>query len=181
MTPDLVELNAEISREFPSFSVRYKKDSLWMKFLGFLFRVLTFGLANTFMTDYTTTVGNIVYVPSKWDTFSSRAQATTLRHERVHMRQARKHGRLMFGFLYFFVYFPIGFAWWRAKLEMEAYEESMTAVEEYGGNILHPEYRDAMISHFTGPAYFWMWPFKKSISKWFDQTAARITETEPPA
>ena len=62
------------------------------------------------------------------------------------------------------------------KYEQEAYEESMRAtVEKVGISILaNEDYRRRMVKRFTGAAYVWTWPFKKSVERWYDDTTGRI-------
>lgn len=174
MMPDLVQLNVEILREFPGFSIKYKADSLLMKLINIFLMVVTFGAMRQYMTSFITTLGQTVYVPSDWDSLPATSQAAVLRHERVHMRQARKYSRPLFSFLYLFAYFPVGLAWWRAKFEKEAYEESLRAYHEYGRDIKSPGFRYAMIAHFTTGEYAWMWPWKADIETWYDETVERI-------
>jgi len=92
-------------------------------------------------------------------------------HERIHMRQRNRYGGFLFSFLYLFFPFPIFFAYYRMKFEKEAYEETMYAVvlvyDNDAAEMLRAS-RDHIVSHFTSATYFWMWPFKKSIERWYD-------------
>jgi len=92
----------------------------------------------------------------------------------VHMRQAKNIGFALFAFLYIFAWFPLGLARCRAKFEMEAYAESMAVHHEYGRDILNKDYKEWMISHFTGAAYGWMWPFRGDVERWFVETASKV-------
>jgi hypothetical protein len=176
MLPNIIVLKNEISREFPDFKIRKKSESWLMKAIAFLLLVLTFGKQKSFMTGFITTIGFTVYVPDGWDDYSPKAQAVTLRHERVHMRQARKYGRLLFSFLYLFCWLPVWRAKWRTQFEMEAYEESMRALKDYGEDPANIVYRARTIQHFTSAEYGWMWTDEKLVEKWFDTTVNRILE-----
>jgi len=171
---DLVQLNADISREFPSFKVVRKSDSFLMKVISVFLRIITLNQMNEYMTDFTTTIGNTIYVPTVWDKYVPRTQIAILRHERVHMRQAARMGRILFFLTYVFWPFPLFFAWGRTKLEMEAYEETMLAARENGVDITGTAFREDIIKHFITAQYGWMWPFRRTIERWFDDAALRI-------
>jgi hypothetical protein len=128
------------------------------------------------MQSFITTVGHTVYVPADWDSKPETNKITVLRHERVHMRQAKKYTRFLFGFLYLFFPFPVIFAYYRMKFEREAYAESMLAASEYHGidSIKDFVYKNKVISHFTSAEYFWAWPWRKSLQRWYDEQVSNI-------
>lgn len=175
--PLLVQaLMAEISAEFPDFKVLMKEDSRLMKAIDTFLKVITFGGMKSFLTDYITTIGYTVYFPKDvWGDPDPFGNIVTLRHERVHMRQRRKYGMFLFTLLYVLLPLPGGLAYFRMKFEREAYSESILAVAELSFN---PETtrdkarRETIITGFTGPSYFYMWPFRKPIEAWYDETAA---------
>ena len=159
--------------EFPNLRLIKKADSAFMKVLNVLLRIITFNQQKSFMTTYTTTVGNTIYTPSSWGTRSEPSRIITVRHEVVHFRQADKN--FLFGFLYLFVFFPVGLAYYRMRYEQEAYEESMRAIAHlYGADALRKADRERIVSHFTSADYFWCWPFRKSVEKWYDEARDRI-------
>lgn len=178
MTP--AELEQEIREEFPAFKIVQKSTSRLMRAIDIFLKVITFGLMRTFMTRFITTIGYTVYVTEAWSYKSPNARMITLRHERVHMRQRKRYGALWFGFLYLFSYFPLVFAYHRAKFEKEAYEETLNAIAELmpstGMKTLQSlEFREMIVRHFTSAEYFWMWPFRKSIETWYDGIVSRIS------
>lgn len=167
------ELCAQVSSEFPSFRIARKQDSHLMRAIAVLLAVVTLGRMRKFMTSYTTTLGCTVYVSSGWDASDEVSKCVLLRHERVHMRQSKRLGRLLYSFLYLVPFFPLGFAYWRTKLEKEAYEESMRATVQMRGTsvVFSPAYKEWMVGQFCGPAYGWMWAFgRESVGEWFDKT-----------
>jgi len=167
-TPDLTALKAEISAEFPSFSLHYKKDSLLLRMIGFF-------AGASFMSSYVTTLwSQTVYLPSNWDGYDDDTKCSLLRHERVHMRQARKLTYPLFAFLYLCVFFPIGLAYCRARFEMEAYTESLQADKDYGDDYSSAEKKAWLVGQFTSGAYGWMWPFAGMVGKWFDEAVASL-------
>lgn len=164
------KLLLEIKEEFSNFELLPKDNSKMMNIIDFILKITSFGKNKFFMQKFVTTIGNKVYLPTEWLIYSENVKCEILRHERVHMRQAKEFGNLLFSFLYLFVFFPIGFAYYRAKFEKEAYEESLRALYEYHGAdaLLDPKTKKIMVEYFVGPSYGWMFPFRTNIEKWYD-------------
>ena len=162
---------ADTQREFPGFKVVRKADSGFMKLLAWLLFFV-----RGFMTDFGTTIGQTMWTPSEWDTWTDAAKAQILRHERIHLRQQKRLTMPLYVILYLFLPFPLGLAYGRACLEWEAYTESLKAMAEYKGvELLRvPVIRAMFVSYFTSSDYFWMWPFPATIGKWYDQAVAEI-------
>ncbi len=158
----------ETMKEFPSFEIVPKAESRFMRFLAWL---LFFNRA--FMKSFHTTVGNYLYVAESWGSLSDEGKAALLRHERVHLRQQRRYGMFVYAVMYTLL-LPAVFTF-RARLEREAYEESLRAKMEYWGpSSFTAPARDAMIRHFTTGEYFWMYPFKKRVEAWYDSTVKKL-------
>lgn len=164
------DAKALILQDFPHFKEVRKSDSGLMKFIGAFLRIVTFGGMKSFMDSFTTTIGTTVYTPSSWDSMDDAGRCIVLRHERVHMVQKAHYGMWLFTLMYLIPIFPIGFAWFRAAFEMEAYGETITATLELRGAqvAMAPEFKARMVSRFTGPSYLWMWPFPDRVGEWFD-------------
>jgi hypothetical protein len=172
---DYVALCHEIKKEFSDFEIIKKEDSLLMKVINIFLMIITFGQMKVFMTKFITVIGNKVYVTESWDDRDERLKCATLRHERVHMRQSKKYGKFLFSILYLFLPFPIGIAWFRTKFEKEAYEESFRALNEYfGKEAFSDRYKKHIVGQFTTSHYFWMWPFRDSLEKWYDEKASKL-------
>jgi|HubBroStandDraft_1064217.scaffolds.fasta_scaffold112390_2 hypothetical protein len=172
--PNLDQLNADILAEFSTYTVQYKANSALMKLFNVLLIIVTFGQSKSFMTSFVTTIWTTVYVPSSWDSLNSADKCVLLRHERVHMRQARNLGRWRFALTYMLWPLPILLAKGRASLEMEAYTETLRAWNDYGANILQTGFRVDIISNFTTGAYGWMWPFPRDIGDWYNSAAKQV-------
>jgi hypothetical protein len=174
----LSDLLHDIKVEFPGFRLMPKSDSTFMSVLHVLLTIITLGGARkSFMEDYVTTIGNTIYIPNGWGLISAEEKVVLLRHERVHLRQARKYGAFLFAFLYLCFPLPLVFAYYRAKFEKEAYEESMRAdAEQYGLTVLNDSYKAFILRQFTGPMYGWMWPFKAGIETWYNDTVKRVSK-----
>ncbi|MBE8182529.1 MAG: hypothetical protein HAW61_03270 [Candidatus Portiera sp.] len=135
------------------------------------------GNKGKFMSIYATTIGNKIYMPKGWwDIVDEQQRLILLRHELIHVKQMAKYSVPIFFFLYIFVPFPIGIGYFRAKFEKEGYAETLKAQYEYWGesSITSIECREWIIEQFVGSAYGWMWPFKKSMHKWYDKTIQEI-------
>jgi hypothetical protein len=81
-------------------------------------------------------------------------------------------------FVYLLFPLPVAFAWGRARLEMEAYEETLKAAWERGGRPAAEALREEIVARFTGPDYLWMWPFRRGplgLDRWFDRTLAKLS------
>ena len=167
---DYETLLVEIKKEFPDFEMIKKTDSKLMKLIDVCLKVITFGQMKTFMTSFITTLGAKIYVIEKWESTRLVDKVEILRHERVHMRQAKKYGRFLFSFLYLLFPLPIGLAYFRKKFEQEAYEESIRTIYQYHGEKAASSslIKEFIISQFTSANYFWMWPFRGSLEKWYD-------------
>ena len=170
MTPRTFRFIAETSRQYKNFNIKLKSEVWWMRALGTFLKIVTFGSQKTFMTSYITTIGHTIYVPDGWDDWDEDNRIEVLRHERVHMDQADRYTLPLFALLYIFTPLPLFLAYFRAKFEREAYKESLAAIYEMRPERLDmPGLRDWYISQFTSGAYGWMWPFRKTISRWYDE------------
>lgn len=168
---------AQTKAEFPQFEIFPKNRSVLMKFIDSALKIISLGQMKTFMTGFITTVGNKVYVPDSWDASSDTSKAEIIRHERVHMRQSKRYGRVLFSFLYLFFPLPLFLAYYRKKFEQEAYEESITALYEYHGEkIFTSRLRNIVVDHFTTAQYLWMWPFRNNIEAWYDNFVLSLTK-----
>lgn len=168
------ELAATVE-EFPKFTVVRKSDSDFMKLIALLLEKV-FG-NKSFMGSFITTIGDNMWVPDAWDNYTDYDRAEIVRHERVHLRQQRRYGMLLYAALYLLVPLPILYAWGRYMLEREAYEETLQAQAEYYGveYIKDPSNRDFILSVFTDNSYGWMWSNRKDVERWYDKAVCRIS------
>lgn len=96
---------------------------------------------------------------------------STLRHEAVHLRDARRFP--VFFQLSYLLLLPTGLtlrAWW----EWRAYTETLRVELELHGRI----YEQTLIeiaACFTGPDYLFMWPFPRVVKARLRRLAARLT------
>jgi hypothetical protein len=173
--PQTDALLREIGAEFPRFRIVSKADSRLSYAIDRALRLVTLGAQSRFMTHYHTVIGDTLYVCDAWPSMSDVARVILLRHERVHLRQRRRYGFLPFAALYLLAFFPLGLAYFRARFEWEAYEETLRATAEHRGlAALDSALRRELVRRFVGPDYGWMWPFPHTIQRWFDQAVTDI-------
>lgn len=167
---------AEIAREFPNFKLVAKRGHTLSRAIDVALRIITVGTQSQYLSHYHTVIGDTLYTPERWDSTSDPDKVIVLRHERVHLRQRRRYGLPLMAFLYFVPFFPIGLAYGRARIEWEAYEETLLATAELKGleAARSPELREMIVRRFTGGAYAFMWPFRRTVERWYDDCLARI-------
>lgn len=130
-------------------TVRRKAESRLMKLISFF-------LGAWFMRRAWTTIGShTIWAPSSADLVNLDKHEVTLRHELMHIRQARLYpGWFQFSYLFFPV--PFLFAWGRWRWEREAYlvniEAGTHSVEE--------------VINLLWSKYLWTWP-KPLMRRWF--------------
>ena len=172
----------ETQEEFPGFQILRKEESALMKIIDIVLKVITLGSMRTFMTSFVTTIGVVVFVPKGWDDREDESRAATLRHERVHMRQRRAMGGFLFVLRYLWWPLPLVFAIGRRNIEQEAYAESLRAWVEYRGTSILDDhnYREHILSHFSGSNYFWTWPWRTSLERWYDGVVEDLRAEQAP-
>lgn len=166
----------EIRSEFPAFRVVPKAGDRLSAIIDGALRLLTLGGQRSYLSEYHTVLGDTLYTPLSWDAASDVDRVIVLRHERVHLRQRRRYGTLGMALLYTLPLFPVGLALGRARIEWEAYEETLVAVAELRGPeaARDPALKSRIVGRFVGPAYAWMWPFRSQVEAWYDRVLARI-------
>lgn len=145
------------------------KRGVWHQHVADRFlRVITFGGQNRYLTQYVTTLGDTIYVPDDWGETDPLDRYEVLRHEAVHVAQFKRLGWVLMVLVYGFLPLPMGLAYGRARLEWEAYRETLRAVWEVEGEAAarSPKLADQIVARFTGPDYAWMWPFERAVRRW---------------
>jgi hypothetical protein len=167
---------AEIAQEFPQFRLVAKHGHALSRAIDVALRIVTFGTQAQYLSHYHTVIGDTLYTPARWDSTSEPDRVIVLRHERVHLRQRRRYGLPLMAFLYFVPFFPLGLAYGRARIEWEAYEETLLATAELKGleAARAPELREMIVRRFTGGAYGFMWPFRGMVERWYTRCLAGI-------
>ena len=167
-------LLAEIRAEFPSFEVLPKRTSRLQRAIHHALFALTLGGQRVYLTRYHTVMFGKLWVPDSWDAMGDVDRVILLRHERVHLRQRARMGDLAMAFVYLVPVLPLGLAWGRARIEWEAYVETIRATAEIRGRDAAEALRPEIVRRFTSADYGWMWPFPGAINRWFDRAMAEI-------
>jgi hypothetical protein len=156
---DVEGLEAALCKELKRFRVCYKDESTFQKLIGRM--VSPFN--RRYMTGYTTVMFGAVYFPSRaWRRDVGPGSIyRTLRHEAVHLRDARRFP-LFFQLSYLFL-LPAGLTF-RALWEWRAYAESLRVEAELTGTITD-EMLDFLEARFVGPDYLFMFPFRRKIRR----------------
>lgn len=166
----------EIQQEFPKFRVVKKKGDALSWLIDRALKTATLGAQSEYLTHYHTVIGYTLYVPNAWDSTPDVSRVITLRHERVHLRQFRKYTAVGMAFVYMVPFFPVGLAYGRARIEWEAYTETLRATADYKGidAAKQPWLKEHIIKQFTSGAYGWMWPFRGQLERWYADAIATI-------
>jgi hypothetical protein len=176
---------ARVQEEIPGAKIVLRKDSLFLKIIDRLLRILT---RNKFdPREFTTTIGKTMYVDGDWYIKSDQERYLTLRHELIHMRQFRRWpfkfldypvlrliNLVIFSFCYLLV-LPLKWTL-RSSFEREAYTQTLLVHYEIAGSYtLDRAMRITahMSRNFGGPAYFYMWD-SHAARKWAAKTMLAI-------
>ena len=177
----LTEFIDELHREFPSFRIVRKAESRFAKAMDVALKILTLGGQREFMGRYYTVIGDTLYVPIGWDETNPLDAVITLRHERIHLRQRRRLTFPVMILVYLFLPLPLGLAYGRARLEWEAYSETLRATLELRGPkaLQSAQLKERIVTQFTSPAYGWMWPFRSAVEGWYDAKVRELLAVPP--
>ena len=160
-------LLAEIRAEFPGFAVVPKRGSRLQRAVAVALAVVTLGGQHSYMTHYCTLMFGKLYVPDAWSALDDAQRYVLLRHERVHLRQAARMGDVAMALAYLLPVLPLFLAWGRARIEWEAYVETLRATAEVYGLDRARALEEEIVRRYVGPDYGWMWPFPSVVRRWF--------------
>jgi hypothetical protein len=167
-------LLADIRAEFPGFSIEPKRSSRLQRAISVALVLVTFGGQRHYLTRYHTVLFGKLYVPDAWDRMDDDARYILLRHERVHLRQRRRMGDVWMAIAYIFPFFPLFLAYGRARIEWEAYVETIRATAEVHGLDAARALEGEILRRYVGPDYGWMWPFPRVVRAWFGEVIADL-------
>jgi len=152
--------------------------------MHYLVMLVTFG-GNRRFREYYTTIGPVIGVPLGWEKRGFANRFATLTHERRHVEQFKKAGfgsawlgLLPAGIAYVLLPLPIGFAWFRWRMERTAYAEGIRAYLTVNPSHSERVRRiDSATIQLTGGAYGWtaaLWPGRARVQKWFENAVPMI-------
>jgi hypothetical protein len=160
--------------EFPGFAIVPKRNSALQRVIAVALAVVTLGGQRHYLTRYHTVLFGKLYVPDAWDRMGDDDRYVLLRHERIHLQQRRRMGDAWMAFLYLVWFLPLFLAWGRARIEWEAYVETIRATAEVRGLAAARALEEEIVRRYTGPDYGWMWPFPRTIRRWFAEVIADL-------
>lgn len=194
----------EAKREIPGLKVVPKEKSSLMKFIAGFFSVTR--ISPRFMTEYFTTIGTTIYVPSGLLTISEPRLLEVIIHEVQHSRDFLANP-FLFVFTYLFPQilavlsllsvlsvFNINFAWfllfllfaaplpayWRYQLELKAYRISLLFAKHVYGYTTKEDLAIIhrwIIAQLATKYYYFTWPFPSLIKKDLEnEEALKTTE-----
>jgi hypothetical protein len=166
----------EVRAEFPKFRIVPKQGSMLSRLIDVALKIVTLGAQSEYMTHYHTVIGYTLYVPHSWSRLSDVDRVILLRHERVHLRQRRRLGMPLMTFMYLLPFLPLGLAYGRARIEWEAYTETLRATAELRGldAARSPGLKNQIVGRFVSGAYGWMWPFRRQVERWYDRVIEEL-------
>jgi hypothetical protein len=164
----------DIREEFPTFAIRAKRESLLQRAIAVALAALTLGGQRHYLTRYHTVLFGKLYVPDAWAQMDDDARYILLRHERVHLRQRRRMGDALMAFVYLVPFLPLFLAYGRARIEWEAYVETIRATAEVRGLDAARALESDIVRRYVGPDYGWMWPFPGVVRGWFAEVIADL-------
>jgi len=170
------ELIESICTEFPRFRVIPKVGNALSIAIDIALKLITGGAQRRYLSHYHTVIGDTLYVPPGWSAMTDVDRVILLRHERIHLRQRRRMGTVVMTLVYLLPFLPLGLAYGRARIEWEAYCETLRATAELRGieAARAPALRREIVRRFTGGDYGWMWPFRRQVERWYDEAVTRL-------
>jgi hypothetical protein len=172
----LAALLVEFEQRARPIRIVPKRDAKLQRVIDTTLRVLTFGGQSTYLTHYVTTLGHTIYVPATWPDWPAGRRWEVLRHEAVHVAQFERLGWFVMTLVYVFLPFPVVLAYGRARLEWEAYRETLRCTADLEGLDAARDagLHDEIVRRFTGPDYAWMWPFEDQVRRWIADEISAI-------
>lgn len=167
-------LLSDIRGEFPSFAILRKRESPLQRAIAAALSLLTLGGQRRYLTQYHTVLFGKLYVPDAWARMDDDDRYILLRHERIHLRQRRRMGDLAMALVYLLPFLPLFLAWGRARIEWEAYVETIRATAEVRGLDAARALEEEIVRRYVGPDYGWMWPFPRTVRGWFREVIADL-------
>lgn len=198
------DLSIAAKTYFPKLKIKYKDESWFMKLLG---KLLFFN--KSFMTSYTTTIGDTIYFPNqKFVKLRPVSAASILLHELVHLYDQKKLTKPIFIFSYLFpqimvpicllLFFIITWkimlpltllfllpipAIFRMHWEKRAYISSFYTIQALSLKLkFNPSLesqQQVFLDNFKDSSYYFMWPFK-NLNKEFEQAITKVQAGQKP-
>lgn len=151
-SPDRLDrMLALVRQHVPGLRLVEKREVPWMRLVGRVIEPLVTG----FSTEFTTVIGDTVYLPVPVAAFGRDELAGTLAHELVHQLDQAEHG-VWFYASYAVAPMPV-WRTWRAHWERRGYAVDLMLAWEDGGERGLARAERHVRELFAGRAYGWMW------------------------
>jgi hypothetical protein len=200
------EIVATAKLTFPNLKISFKDSSWFMKLIGTIL-FFTPGFMTKYITTIYPTIyfPNQSYINNSENPISA---STVLLHELTHCHDAKSMNSIIFGLLYmsplvlvipsillFLVSWKVALpvallfaspvpAYFRMIFEKRAYMVSIYAnaaiCKKYGWIPNFVEQEANIITQFTSSAYYFMWPFTKSLTSDFDAAVKAVQSGHRP-
>jgi len=147
--------------------VRKKEETSWCKVINKTWNILTFHKNDDNFMLRTSTMCGHIYMYKGWE-FSDKTLIPTyvcLKHEAMHLHDFKRLGPIIGLLIYFLFPLPVGLAYGRYWIERKAIVEELLAVSAVGGDTFTR--MDQYILALSGWSYFFAWPFKSCMRRWF--------------
>lgn len=167
---DVDRMIAVIQQYIPKFKIIPKKESWLQRAIGWLLTPVN----PEYMSNYITVMFGKMYIPEHYDQYTPAQVCSILRHEFVHLMDAKLYG-LLFTLSYLF-FLPAVWTF-RAFWELRAYTQTMLFEYENTGRI-EESTKEFIVGQFVGSQYVWMCPFRDTIERKVEELAIQIQKGE---
>jgi len=123
-----------------------------------------------YMTGYATTMFGNVYMPDGYESWPVATTYHLLRHEFVHLQDAKRWPFLFE--LSYLLFLPFVFTM-RSYWETRAYAQTMLSYHEWNGEFTEGQF-DWVVRQFTSSGYGWMDPFESRVRARFRRIELEI-------
>jgi len=149
--------------------------NLFWRVLNRIRKVLFLNPDNDFLEDVITTIGPFIFFPTNFEPAKAdEIDCLIYAHELEHVTQYTRCGLgcawlglPVFLVLYCLLPLPLGLAWFRYRFERKAFlaEDSYSRLFRFNVSLDLKGISESL----SGKMYFFAWPFRKKIEKWFQE------------
>ena len=166
--------------------LKTKKDwGLFWRVLTRIRKVLFFNPKEDFLTDVITTIGPFIFFPVDFEPAKAdEIDCLIYAHELEHVSQYSRCGlgcawlgMPIFLVLYCLLPFPLGISWFRYHFERKAFLAEDCYARMFRFNVSLDI--KGISEQLSGKMYFFAWPFRSKIEKWFQENIPNPAPKEP--
>ena len=172
-------LLALIHEEFPDVAIR-PKTGFFMTCLHWVVVIVTLGQIRDFRTDYTTTIGHTIWVPSDWANWAPVDNYAVLLHEWQHLKQQRGWWLPCWLLAYLLLWLPCWRSLFRWRWERQAFGVQLEFYY-YAHGLCGPNGLVATklwaIAMLSGSCYLWAWD-STQVQSYFDDISVQAQQID---